>query len=108
MIMTLDSQKLHGHDLNVYRGPQDMELAEMRKVWDVSEALQSFIQDAKSILWREIIPDQLDEEIKGKLAFQICCCSWTALLNESSLSSLVSREQGIAPSPPQSPPPPIS
>ena len=39
----------------------------MRKLWDVTEHMQSFITDSKNILWREIVPDSLDEEIKGHM-----------------------------------------
>jgi hypothetical protein len=42
----------------------DLELAEMRRLWDVNEGLQTFITEAQNILWREIVPDNLDEEIK--------------------------------------------
>lgn len=39
----------------------------MRQLWDVSEEVQGFITGSRNILWREIVPDNLDEEIKGHM-----------------------------------------
>jgi hypothetical protein len=40
-----------------------LDLNEMKKVWNVTDNLQSFVSESKAVLWSEMNTDDLDEGI---------------------------------------------
>jgi len=45
----------------------NLDLVESRRMWDVSEALQRFLEESKSILWAEMDINELDDASKGQV-----------------------------------------